>query len=441
MPKDKNWWAIIRSMKMGLYLALAISITSMVGTIVPQQQIDRSANWLEQFLQLNDLYHSWWYIALLSLLTLNLMACSFYRIKTIKAALKKSEHLLEIEELEKLKNHTTFVLTGELDEVKNKITSLLAGHRYEVWSDSSADRLRIGAQYGRFSVLGSFITHISFVIIMAGILTGVILGWQGTVNVPVGTTFNLSDVNGTNVNAMKHNLQVKVDRFWIDRYSNGTPSAYYSRLTIIENHKNVQTSVVAVNSPLNYKGIKFYQARYGDAIEIRVNGPDGRKISGGLVGEGDRLTIPKTNLSVLVYKYITDSEAASAMTANSHSINPRVVYVIYKGNQRIGMGIGEFGSTINLDGQGHTLKFVRTILYTGLQVKKDPGVSLIWFGSGFMLLGMGLSFFLQPRYLWLVLEQQGKLVTVSMGGKANKNHLSLADHINKIARDIQGYPN
>ncbi|MEN6460426.1 MAG: cytochrome c biogenesis protein ResB [Syntrophomonas sp.] len=438
MPKDKSWWAIFRSMKIGLYLVLAISVASMVGTIVPQHQIDRSANWLEQFLQLGNLYHSWWYITLLSLLTLNLMACSFYRIKTIKTTLKKSEHLLEIEELVKLNTHTSFMFEGKLDEATHRIISILASHRYEVWSESSAGRLRIGAQHGRFSVIGSFITHISFVIIIAGILTGVIFGWQGTIDVPVGTTFNLSSITGINAHALKHDLQVKAEEFWIERYPNGTPSGYYSRLTIIENHKNIQTSVVTVNSPLNYKGIKFYQARYGDAIEIHVNGPNGRTISRGLVGAGKSLTIPRTNLSVMVYSYITDSEAASAVSANTHPPNARVVYIIFKGNQRIGMGTGEFGSTINLDDEGYTFKFVRIIPYTGLQVKKDPGVPLIWFGSGFMLLGMGLSFFLQPRYLWLVVEQQGKFVTVSMGGKTSKNQLALADHINKIAGDIQG---
>jgi len=434
MSKDKSWWANFRSMKMGLYLVLAIIIASIIGTIVPQQP-DGQEGWLKSVLHLNDLYHSWWYITLLTLLTLNLVACSFYRLKTIRLRTGRSERLLDKEQLTRLKAGTSFNFTGEIDEAKIRIISILNRRGYEVWSDSLEGKCRIGAQHGRLGVLGSFITHFSFVVIIAGFLYGAICGYQGSINAPVGTTFSVSSVPGIDSKLLKHDFQVRVEGFWIEHYPNGTPSGYFSRLTVLENNELLQTTTIGVNSPFNYKGTKFYQARYGDAVEIQVNGPDARTIYQGFVLEGENLKIPGTNFGIL--PRLDYSKTASRKSESADANSSRIIYVLFESNQRVGMGAAEIGSAINLGHEANTIKFIRAVPYTGLQVKKDPGVPLIWFGSVFMLLGMGISFFLQQRQLWMVLEQQGKLLAVSISGQANGNSVLFTDHIKDIVKDIQ----
>ena len=53
-----------------------------------------------------------------------------------------------------------------------------------------------------------------------------------------------------------------------------------------------------------------------------------------------------------------------------------------------------------------------------------------------MLLGMGMMLVLQPRKIWVMVEQKGALVTVTMGGTAHKNRLAFTEHFNRLADEI-----
>jgi len=437
MLAGKSWWTILRSMKMGLYLVLTIAAASIVGTLVPQHP-DGPGSWVEKYLQLGDLYHSWWYITLLGILTLNILACSFYRFKTILLNKNRVQPLLESRQIEKLNPNVSFTLAGSNDEIKNRINDLLVRLGLDVWSDSANGKYRIGAQHGRFAVWGSIITHLSFIVIMVGILIGVIFGYQGTMDIPVGDTVNLTDMVGVDKGHVKNDFQVRIDGFWIEPYPNGSPAGYYSRMTILENDKSVQTATIGVNDPLNYQGTKFYQARYGEAIEIQVNGQDGSVIQQGTIVAGDRFKVEGTNLTIVPYLHNPENEAAAETPLKStQPTQSRVIYLLLQGEQRVGMGAEGFDLPISLGQDGTTFTFQGTVPYTGLQVKKDPGVPLIWLGSVLMLLGMGFSFFGTPYYLWIAIEQHEKWVAVYIGGRTTKNRLGLADRIGKLAHDIQ----
>jgi len=433
MSKDKSWWGAIRSMKIGLYLVLAIIIASILGTIVPGQQSNGSQGWLSAFLQLNDVYHSWWYIGLLGMLTLNLAACSFYRLKTLHLKPGRSFQLLDIEQLTRLKVHTSLTVTGELKEASSRIGRLLSQRGYRVWSDCQEGCCRMGAQYGLLGEWGSLVIHLSFLVIISGLLIGALGGHQGSINAPVGTTFSVSSVPGIGSKALKNDFQVRVEGFWIERYPDGTPSGYYSRLSILKDNQAVQTSTIGVNEPLKYEGTKFYQARYGNTVEIQVNGPGAKTVYRGFVIEGDNFIIPGTNLSILAR---TDYKGSSSQTAGSAAPG-RIIYAIFENNQRVGMGSAEPGSMISPGQDEISIQFVRAVPYTGLLVKRDPGIPLVWLGAGFMLAGLSLTFFLLPRRLWIVVEQQDGLLNAIMGGKSSRNPGRLEERIKDLAAAIQ----
>jgi len=55
--------------------------------------------------------------------------------------------------------------------------------------------------------------------------------------------------------------------------------------------------------------------------------------------------------------------------------------------------------------------------YTGLQVARDPGVWVVWFGCALMVIGICMAFFLSHKRIWI------KVVNgrVTIGGTASKN--------------------
>jgi len=86
-------WNMFSSMKLTLALLIILAITSIFGTLIPQQQeAVRFAQGLSpgllrlfEVLGLFDLYHSLWFRAIIGLLALNLVICS---IKRLPATLK-----------------------------------------------------------------------------------------------------------------------------------------------------------------------------------------------------------------------------------------------------------------------------------------------------------------------------------------------------------------
>jgi len=433
MPGDKSWLTKFRSMKTGLVLVLAIILASIAGTILPQQALPGLAGRWYRLLQLDDVFHSWWYVTLLILAALNLMACSFYRLKALVRPGDEAKPLLERGQLAKLKDQEVFILTGQSDEIGDRIIKLLKSRGNETWYDKpEPGKWRIGAERGRLHSWGSLIAHLSFLVIMLGALTGAIFGFQSSINAPVGAVFGLDSVPGSGVGPGKADFKLRVDDFQIERYADSTPAGYYSQVSIIKDGRAVQTATIAVNSPLEYNGVKFYQASYGEAIKVDIIGPDGKMIDSGLVLYGQRFAIPGTAYSVSA----TSQHSAHNPHDGTGSSDRQLLYAVFQGNQPESMGRTNLATPIQIGNEGTTVSFVELVPYTGFLVKKDPGVPLIWLGSFFLLVGMAIAFFLRPHRLWLVLQQEGSEISVLIGG-ISKNRLMLADSIRSLSHDIQ----
>jgi len=79
----KQVWSFFTSLKLTITILIIISITSIVGTIIPQNEAAAvylrfykpSTYKLMHFLDIDNMYNSWWFIAMLTLFTLNLICC------------------------------------------------------------------------------------------------------------------------------------------------------------------------------------------------------------------------------------------------------------------------------------------------------------------------------------------------------------------------------
>jgi cytochrome c biogenesis protein len=77
--------------------------------------------------------------------------------------------------------------------------------------------------------------------------------------------------------------------------------------------------------------------------------------------------------------------------------------------------------------------------YTGLQVKRDPGVWLVWLGFVAMLTGIGLTFYSSHRKLWIWSEPtpEGKNSgKVLLAGRTNKNSLAFEQDFAQLCEQL-----
>jgi len=110
-------------------------------------------------------------------------------------------------------------------------------------------------------------------VILVGGWMSVQFGFRGNMAVPEGASENeISYLRGTGVEYLKMPFEVRCDEFSINFFSTGAPSEFRSKLTILEDGKEMMSSDIIVNEPLYYKGVRIYQASFGDGgSDIKMN--------------------------------------------------------------------------------------------------------------------------------------------------------------------------
>ena len=155
-------WKFLRSMRFGIGLLIVIALLSVVGTVIPQ---GKSPDWYAAayprfhslFLTLgfHHLYQSWYYVALLALLSLNLTLCTVTRLRfLLRTGKEEAVHAARLPVMQQLSPQQT-------DAVRRYLRERHCVER-EIEGVSMFSKFR----FGRY---GSFLTHL-------GILLTVLLG-------------------------------------------------------------------------------------------------------------------------------------------------------------------------------------------------------------------------------------------------------------------------
>ena len=279
-------WDFLTSLKLVVFLLLILSAVSIAGTIIqqnkPLQMYYRSYEpgtvALFNKLGLFDMYHSWWFVACLALLALNITACTMDRYRGIMAGLRKRNLILDEKLGKSLQNLTTIKYALPFDAVEKKMRELV-GKGFSgkpVVIDAEDGSRHYFFEKGKYSRLAFFLTHLSILIIFLGAMVGSFFGYKGYVNVFEGEAVSQFETRAGKIK--KLNFQLKCNTFNADFYPSGAPSDYRSDLSILQNGKEIIRKTIRVNDPLTFEGITFYQSSYGaqpDRVIIDVVNRDG----------------------------------------------------------------------------------------------------------------------------------------------------------------------
>lgn len=422
----KVLYDIFSSVKLAIVLLLTLAVTSIVGTIIEQQQdpekylreYGETSYKILKFLGFTDVYHSWWYIALLTLLALNLIVCSIKRLPKIWKVAMEPRKTLPPGYEKGLRISNSITLQAQLGDIKEKLVEALKKLRYKVEVSKQEElEIHIFADKNVFARFGVYIVHLGVLIVLIGGLTTAIFGFRGYMNLAEGTSSNLvSFFSGPKIVELP--FYVKCNKFKIDFYPSGMPKAYISDLSIIENGKEVLRRTIKVNHPLKYEGIYFYQASYGQGEAfLRVVSPKGEEIVGVAFGQpiklgrGTYLRIVSIdgNTMTVGIEFIQNGKVQEG------AIKPFVLYKVPGTDKSFAM-----------------VDF-KPVFYTGLQVSKDPGTWIVWLGSIVLIGGLIVAFFIPHKRVWARLEKKGEDKTrLVIGGLANKGIESLARELEEV---------
>jgi cytochrome c biogenesis protein len=460
-------WNLFSSITLAVVVFSIISLTSIVGTIIEQgAEPERNIKLLSKFfgdaaptvfrildwLGFTDMFHSWWFIALLFVFAANLIICSLDRLPRIWNIVKEPIKPLSPDILNTMPIKREVVLKGKIDSAKGTVESALRHIGFKANIHMQDNGLQIYAEKGRYSRLGVYVTHFSIILILIGAVVGIFFGFNASLNLLEGTTSAVAYMR--NGKEIPLGFEIGCNDFEVSFYENSdTPKSFKSWLTILENGSPVkingkEVTEIDVNRPLRYKGITFYQSSYGfsptkdSLFKFSVTSNDGKKQDVQLKF-GESFKIPGTNImgKVADFSPALGVDESGRLFTYAEMMNNPAVFVEFtengkpKYNQWI---LKRYPQTWRVADGMVEFKDLWGAQYTGLQVRKDPGVWIVYLGSLVMAVGLYAAFFMSHGRIWVNLKDDKNGTKVAIAASTNKNKAAFEQKIDKLLGGLHG---
>jgi len=409
-------WEQLTSIKLAIVLIVVIVLFSIIGTLIPQGKdpLFYTASYGEagakivRALQLDRLYHSWYFLTLLIILALNTGACAIKRFRVSWELLRKPVEPRSADEIAQLPTQAQCGV-----QLFDKLEDVLKRRRYRVRREG-AHLIAYKNLWGR---LGIDILHVSLIIILIGGIIGGLLGFESFQVAHKGEIFTVS----------QGNFQVRVDDLWTASYEDsGQIKDWYTKLTVIDNGREVLTKTIEVNEPLTYRGISLYQASFGSdwlsgaELTFRIERvKEGAAEPAGEVTTTVGATFPledgRTAKVVAFYPDFIVTEQGPANRSQALN-NPAAFLEVYNGEQKE-FSTWTFAQFPEFQHDFATENPYRFYLagmkapeFTGMQIARNPGIPVIYAGFILLVFGLALNFYLPPRRLWAAVKESALYV-------------------------------
>jgi cytochrome c biogenesis protein len=441
--------SVFSSLKLTIALLIIIAIASILGTVIPQQYdggeslSHLSPGLIKAFksLQLFDMYHSVWFIILMCLLSLNLIACSLNRFPASWRLFKKTPSLDRSKPFDNLPPNRVLTVSGKLDQVIVRVGDLLQRRFRRVRRKHATNTVFFYAEKGAYSHFGVYLIHASILTVIVGAIIGSLLGFEAFVNIPEGESTKVVNLRRQK-GIKKLDFAVRCDGFSIAYYDNGMPKEYRSNLSFLKDSKVIYQSPLLVNHPVMFDGIRFYQASYGTIpggrayITVRKGNEAGTTIP---VKLKDSFSLKEKDAQVTIERIEEDlMSMGPAVLLSIQSTQGNVRIWVFKQIETMRKGIPRLFQEVPKFNPGlfkpyyFKLNEIENKYYTGLQLSHDPGVSVVAIGSVFIVLGFFITFFSSHKRVWVKLDEQGDRTRILIGTTSNRDPVGLkreTDHL------------
>lgn len=390
---------VLASVKLTIFLMSLTALTVLIGAWCPQESANGKEKVVEQFgaetakvlsqLGITDIYHSPWFLSLIAMLTLNMIACSFMRVFPRVKLLNKPLPFIGGKEIGKLPVNTSVVITKDEKSALAAIALKLASKGFKV----STNGERLLAEYGKYGRLAATVTHIGLLTLLVGVTITSWTGFSGFQPVLLNSHLDFHESEHSKLWIGKlPDWTVRVDETRREDHPTGDAKQWFSKLTVIDkNGKEVKTQEISVNNPLSYDGVDIYQSSWGlDHIILNFNGTE-RRLDLRPMGKLYAAFLPLDQDTVMLFSVRADGKPIKIFAKRPDWEGPRMLTELSKGHP------AKLGPV--------SIALVNTMAVTGLQYKCDPGLPITYIAFGFIIVGV-LMAAIPHRHVWVSLENK-----------------------------------
>jgi cytochrome c biogenesis protein len=375
---------------------------------------------------------------------MNLIICSLDRLPRVFKLVREKVRPLPVEHIEKMSIKKAFSQKNKAAHIKELAASAMDKIGFKPLESSGEEGLQLYAEKGNFTRLGVYITHLSILLILVGAVIGVFFGYNAVLNLPEGEVSSFAYKDSET--KIPLGFALRCDNFEVEYYpGSDMPKAYRSWLTVIKDGREIMKKDIAVNDPLSYEGITFYQSSFGSVPNGMQNGTLVLKIASAKgdpqqvnTKVGESFTIPGTSVTGHITNFspaLAFDQTGRAFTYGEQLSNPAIFVEFSESGKMRDSGwiLKRYPQTWLLR-DGNKVEFLDFwgVEYTGLQVRKDPGVFIVYLGCIIMAIGLYMTFFMSHRRIWVSISEEKGSAKVVIGASANRNKAAFEQKIDKL---------
>jgi cytochrome c biogenesis protein len=384
----------LADLRFAIFILLMISVCSIIGTVIEQDQSIETyklnypiTNRLFGFLSwetiiqfgFDHVYKTWWFISLIIIFGTSLSTCTFLQqLPSIKIA-RRCQFIRTSETFTRLKVST--VLTKR---TFSKIIGNIKSGNYSLFQQKNL----LYCYKGLSGRIAPIIVHFSMILILLGTIIGSIGGFKSQEIIPKTESFHIQNIFNNGQLTKIPNISGRVNDFWITYTPQKTVSQFYSDISILDTKGNeIKRQTSSVNSPAIYNGIYFYQTDW-NLIGLRIKYENNQIIEYPLIN-----TLNSKNKVWLTW------------ISNSENLTDGVIAIIdnLQGYSSIYDNQGKFLGNLELNEnflEKTNIQLVEILSSTGLQIKSDPGIPIIYTGFFFLMISTLISYITYSQ-IWI----------------------------------------
>ena len=356
---------------------------------------------------LDHVYNTWWFLLLLFILGLSLIGCTLTRqfplVKNSKEYFfrKQSNSFLRLPFSIKLQKN--FYL---------KEIILIKLQKLNLYIYQKGDLI-----YGYKGLIGRIspiLVHVSLILILGGSTLGAFKNFKAQEVLPKGEVFHIQNPLKIGRLTPLPNITTRVNDFWVD-YKNNKINQFYSNLSILDNYGNeVKNQTISVNNPIRFNDIDFYQSDW-NLIGVRIKNLENNQI----------YEYPVFKLNKNAKSWITWINDSS-----------KTISIVFDQLENTFSTFDEKGKFLEIKNIGDAITKKYTIIdllpSTGLLIKYDPSIQLIYLGFGLLMITTLLSYLPYTQF-WIFENSKN----IWVGSSTNRGKIQLEIEFENLIRETE----
>ena len=413
---------IFTSLKFAIIILIIIAISSSLGSFIEQDE--PISFYKEQYpinapiygfitwelivgIGIDHVYRTWWFLLLLIILATCLISCTFTRQFPL---LNNSKDFFFKKEKKSFTNLPFFVKVKNLYYLKELILVKIQKMNFYIYQNGNL----IYGYKGLIGRISPILVHISLLIILSGSSLGAFNNFKAQEVLPKGEIFRIQNPLRVGWFTSFPLFSTRINDFWVE-YENNKIHQFYSNLSILDNYGNeLKTQTISVNNPLRYKNIDFYQSDW-NLLGIRVQKENEKKI----------YEFPVFSLKKSSKAWITWIEQ-----------NKKIYTLVFDQLQNNFLVYDQLGNFLYLKNIGEKIEQEFRVLdllpSTGLLIKYDPSIPLIYTGFGLLMITTSLSF-LPYTQIWIFHQASYSWI----GSSTNRGKIQLEIEFENLIRYVE----